>query len=217
MPIWKRHPGFIYGSIFTLLVAGLLVYLHSQDVQHDEVVPGKEVIDEVTDKAPGLWACADAPYCSGEMLARVANRWEELGYEVVELGGGECPDVCTFLLEDVAVELPCKKGWTSITLADAWSSASHNGRTYMPVDDGDVVITLSAVIEAGDPTAGVEQAPLPEDIEELICAHEVGHSFNIGHEYTPVGGTGVVARKEGQMMHPDTVKLGWGDAGLERE
>lgn len=211
----------LIGGLFTLLVVGLLIYLHSQPVQHEEVVPDKVVVDVETKKAPGIWVCdgnIEPPYCKGEELAEALSFWADLGCAVEAVDTGPCPDVCTFTYEEDGeqqeTKLPCKSGWTSVVPVQYWEGETHVGRTYLPKGDGDAVIAIAKIDAAWDPTVEIERPPLPDDITKLVCAHEIGHSFNKGHTYTEVGNTGVVARKKGEIMHPSIFDVGWSASGL---
>jgi len=235
MTYLKKHlPGMLIGVLFTSLVAYFLIAGHTSTTEVPEVIPDKVVIEE-DGKAPGLWACEDAPYCVDEDLKELADWWAERGYEARETGGGPCPDTCAFSVLDEAGEplrgedgapllreVKCKKGWTSITLRDSWFSADHAGETLMPKGEGDIVILLPQVIESGDVTETVDTPPLPADIQQRVCAHEIGHSFNKAHAATDVG-AGLVMRKKGHIMHPQVMVevdgewfagVGWDDEGL---
>lgn len=194
----------IAGIVFTLLVVSLLLYLHTQKSKVDPLIP------DSTYEVNSLVVCRGTPvYAMGAPLKAALEWWSARGYKVDHRPVARCADTCV----TTDGTFPCLTG--SVSLAPrptAWSN-DHIARTYL-LTDGTVVISLPHQIEPSDPTNGPSTTLLRADIGALVVVHELGHAFNLGHTYTPLGGTGLIARKSGQVMHPKLSGLGWGDEGI---
>lgn len=195
-----QRRGLIIGLLITVLIVGLLLHLHLQQAQVPKLEPEKPE----PSSPPPIWICDGAPDWAAPSAERAAAWWAERGYPTSGVTVGECSDLCKLASGDQG---PCKHDAITIGLRHQWFGETHVGETHT---DEHAVILLPSSVQVDDMVT-----LLPDDVEDLVVAHELGHAFNLGHTYTPAVG-GSVARQTGHIMHPDIRQTGWGDEGVRQ-
>lgn len=218
--------GLVVGSIFTVFVVGLLLYLHffgqpDTEVAHQGFVPEGIVFD------------IGAPKIARENLDLVDKHLSEIGYGLprkdgkINVGEGGI-QICEGTLENgEKISYPCRPGWVVVTLWDKrminaedeagkamWKGDHPDHCTIMlppRVEDSLPIELVSPGFDAeGNVSSGVT---LPPEIDAIVEAHEYLHCRGVGHVFTPLPWP-FYAIPTGSIMNPSALKAGWGVQGI---
>jgi len=202
----RRQVVSLASTLITLIVVGVLLRLHTQ-------IPHVPVQGE-WESAPVVQVCSTAPEWVTESLPAARSYWERLGYETGSVELGDCASLCSVGDER---EVPCSEGKILIDLRDQGFDGSHGGETVSPTSadrEWATVLAPGAVVVGSDNPA--DTRTLPEDIQDIMLAHELGHALGFGHATTRVCGP-VAGHPTGHIMHPEMHSMGWSSTGIPGE
>jgi hypothetical protein len=124
---------------------------------------------------------------------------------------------CSYEVKGVLRSATCIDGGITVDLRDRWFNDEHAGETLREIDGRGIVLRASIQVPLrvtdDRPATADLGTPLPHDARRLVLAHELVHALGYDHTETRLS-KGVVARKPGELMHPQLIASGWGFAGL---
>jgi hypothetical protein len=210
--------GLMIGVPFTLLVVGLLVYLH---LFATPTVPKPR---DQGDVVPDLLVCeGEVPWLTEKEADKAIQFWKDHGhpmgvYKRVPCGSLEqCKTT-----EEKPRTMPCSRGHIVVSLRDQRFDDEHLGETVTVYDEKTGKVMWSAILlpsallppEGTVNEEGVLEVPeFPADVKDLVVTHEIGHWFGHDHVQTPLPGP-FFAEPTGHILTRSVFKQGWGDAGL---
>jgi hypothetical protein len=213
MPKISKKTGMALGWGGALLMGGLLAFLH---------LGAKVEVPRIADPLPGakpVYVCKGAPSWVKQEMAPAKRFWTRHGakYGAVWFDA-DCPPDCkvTDPVSGRVRLLPCREGAITVDLQDQGFSDDHVSETVLGTHRGEPyrTILVPSVIDGAVSHEGGELLveDVPDDVYQLVLAHELGHAEGYGHSQTK--GTGGTIHKRGELMHPFTYGLGFGDGGL---
>ncbi|HSG28220.1 MAG TPA: hypothetical protein VLA34_07050 [Candidatus Krumholzibacterium sp.] len=212
----------IPGGLFTLLVVGLLVWLHvfgeiqvegtDLGLQYDGVL----YTESMPDSVPENLKIADERLPENLKFPRDAK-----GELAVQWGGAS--QMCKGSIDGEEVEFLCEPGWITVVLWDAkmascTGDACEAGMAFWDPTKRTCTIMLPPTTEDAlplDALTAEEPVDLPLDIDAMVLAHEAVHCRrgSPGHAFTGIFGP-FYSIPTGHLMHPNTLKMGWRTEGL---
>jgi hypothetical protein len=195
------------GGAFTALVVGLLITLFTKRVE-------VETVGAKWSEAPDVRICDTAPTWVKNETEGVVATLTAQGLRFGTVTTGPCIP-CAYVVKGKVKTATCDDGAISIDLRNQWFSESHVDETLLELDHGRVLRASVMLPEriTDERIASEDQRRFPTDAYRLALAHGLVHGRGYGHSFTRVS-KGVIAHKQGELMHPELLGMGWGFGGL---
>lgn len=208
------------GTVFTVFVVGLLLYLHLSDAEHTPK-------PRQWTHAKKLYVCEAPDWVAGNLDEAVefVKPWAK--YSAVVKAEGPCSTVVDVIIdcEYGSRVLPCIREGVLLTMADqkfdygSMEEGGHGDETVSSFsqETGDITKVTAVFPETLDAIAPIgenlETPERPVDAEMLVVAHALLHAEGYDHVVNDLPGP-FYAEPTGNIMARSIPKLGRGTDGL---